>query len=133
MWSLGKACRQAGPPTGRAAPGLALEKARKISPEPLPDMPPVRAMPRRPAPGDALELVRQERRIGGDDQDERALLDVGVLAAGKGCVLRQIMSHRHAGDGELVAAPEVCLGKHADGVAAVASRAGGARLCPYPL
>ena len=77
--------------------------------------------------------MRQEGRIGGDDQDERALLDVGVLAAGKGGVLGQIVPHRHAGDGELVAAPEIGLGQHADGVAAVLLGADGARPYPYPL
>ena len=58
-----------------------------MSPEPLPAMLPVAPEPERRAPRQALQLVRQQRRVGRDDDDDRAGLGelggherVGVLA-----------------------------------------------------
>ena len=59
-----------GPPR-RNAPGFAVENARKMSPDPLPAVPPVRADAERNALGDATQLVRRERRVGGGDRDDR--------------------------------------------------------------
>ena len=44
-WSFGTNDTCCRPRSAFAAPGLAVEKARKMSPEPLPAVPPVREMP----------------------------------------------------------------------------------------
>src|SRR5438445_691513 len=92
MRSLGSTSSRANP-SGRAAAGLAVENARKMSPEPLPATLPVRANPR------AARLARRERvllvdvepvrvvqvafvGLGDDGQQPRRL-----LAAGAGVVL----------------------------------------------
>ena len=88
-------------PVSAAAPGFAVENATKMSPEPF-------------------ELVRQQRGVGRDHHDDRP---VAVGGRPWRCVLAalgadDLASHRHAGDGELLARAVVGLHEHAHGVAA---------------
>ena len=79
-----------------AAPAFAVENAMKMSPEPLPDVAPVRAEPERRAAGEALELVRQQRRVGGDDDDDRARLQRRRRARRRGAVGDRAAPRRRA-------------------------------------
>ncbi|MEI2659482.1 MAG: hypothetical protein V9G11_05575 [Bifidobacterium adolescentis] len=65
------ACRSRSRPAGC---GLAVEKARKMSPELLPPGVPLPADADGGAAGHALDLMRHHRRVGGDDDDDRAPL-----------------------------------------------------------
>ena len=110
-------------PSALAASGLAVEKARKMSPEPLPDTAAGAGQAQRRAPGQPLQLVRQQRRVGGDDDDDRAGLALGPsTAAAVG--LASVIS-RPTGTPAIsscVPQAEVGLHQHADGVAALLRR-----------
>ena len=59
-------------PARASAPGLAVENARKMSPEKCEPVVPVRARPSGTPPRERLALAREQRRVGGDDRDHRA-------------------------------------------------------------
>ena len=107
-------------PSALTAPGLAVEKAMKMSPEPLPAMLPVRARPERGAARQPLELVRQQRRVGRDDDDDRAGL-ARIVGHAVGRCAGVCGISRPTGTPAIVQlrrAAEVGLHQHADGVAA---------------
>ena len=91
----------------------------KISPEPLPEMLPLRPEPERHAARDPFQLMREQRRVGGDDDDDGAALgDVGGdehVRLGRG----NLAPDGDAGDAQIVARPVIALHEHADRVAAV--------------
>ncbi len=78
----------------------------------------------RHAPGQRLELARQQRCVGGDHDDDRAGSgDAAALEVsrepGAGfhrVVVGQLRPDRYAGHRELAAVAEVRLQQHADGV-----------------
>ncbi len=53
-----------------------------MSPEPFPEMEPVRASPSEARAGDTLELMRQQRRIGGDHNNDGAHVALRVSFPG---------------------------------------------------
>src|SRR5262249_25107197 len=63
---------------GSAAPGFAVEKAIMRSPEKFSPSPPHDAQAQRGPPRQPLELVRQQRRIGRHDDDNRAHTGQGI-------------------------------------------------------
>ena len=81
------------------------------------------SQPERSAPGDPFQLVRQQRRVGRDDNDDGAGFAEGVVA---GCDLggsrrrrlRQLSAHRRAGHPQQIARAVIRLDQHADGIAA---------------
>ena len=67
--------------------------------------------PERSAPGQALQLSRQQRRVGRNDNDDRA----GFLLVNRA---GNFPAHGNAGNGELRPAPAIRLHKNADRVGA---------------
>jgi hypothetical protein len=89
-------------PPGR---GDAVLNARKRSPDPFPAT---------LAAGQAVELVREERRVGGHEDDDRAL----VLGVDE--VVAELLADGEPGDPELMPEAEVGLHEDAQGVPALA-------------
>ena len=103
-------------PLRAAAPGFAVENARKMSPEPLRGMLPVRARP---------SEARRARRLSwcgssGASVATTTMIEPRSSACGglPGGEVRDLLAHRHAGDAQRLADPVVRLHQHADGVAA---------------
>ena len=73
----------------------------------------------RRAAGDALQLIRHQRRIGRHNDDDRAdIVAVTSRVVGRNLVVRHLLADRHAGDAQLIAPPEIRLHQHADRVTA---------------
>ena len=112
----------------RSAARLPVAKARNRSPLVWPPVPPARAMPEPGALGEPLALVGQQRRIGRDDDDDRARAgrqadgaDVAARARRTGSGPRRCAISAptgHAVDPEPVALAVVRLDQDADRVAA---------------
>src|SRR5262249_17001188 len=79
----------------------------------------VAADAQRDAPGDALQLVRQQRCIGGDHHDDRAVLGVEGRIEGVGILALDLAPDRNAGDAQVGAQAVVALDQYAERVAAV--------------
>ncbi len=100
----------------------------KMSPEPLPEMLPLRPSPERDPPGEPFQLMREERCVGRDDDDDGAeLLFIRGderIRLGRG----NFATHVDARDAQIVARSVVALDEDTDRVAAVlrtqASRGG---------
>ena len=73
--SFGSILSEASPSPLKAS-GLAVENAMKMSPEPLPASRAGARDAQRGAAGEPLQLVRQQRRVGRDDDDDGAKLAV---------------------------------------------------------
>jgi hypothetical protein len=83
--------------------------------------------------GDAIELVRQQGRVGGDHDDDRTGVAAGTFGLrrerriGIDAIVAQMLADRHAGDAQRVAHAVVRLHEHADGVARLPSPTGATR------
>ena len=75
----------------------------KMSPELLPPKPPCRPIAERDARRDALQLMRQQRRIGRDDDDDRALFRRVVVAGARRRAASQWRRAGVGGSGSLLA------------------------------
>src|ERR1700722_3012298 len=73
----------------------------------------VAAEAERDAASDAFELRRDERGIGGDDDDDGA----GVVIFSVGGMIGNFFADGNAGDAELIAASVIALDEDADGIA----------------
>ena len=92
-----------------AAPAFAVENATKMSPEPFPEMPPVRATPKDARRAILLSWWGRRGRVSGNHNDDGAPalpfevdLDRGT-GFGPGAVLSfpgELPPHRNAGDGQ---------------------------------
>ena len=102
-----------------------MENAIAMSPEPLPDVAPVSAETVRGAVCEPLQLMRHERRIGRDHDDDRAKLEMfvaGILRrrGGRWRSGRNLRVDRHARDAQIARrgspAPELqrCIRRSAD-------------------
>src|SRR5260370_23329820 len=69
----------------------------------------------RDAARQALELMSDERSIGGDDDDDGAAIGFGKRRGGVGWILGNFFPHRNTGDAEIWTRAIVALHKHADG------------------
>ena len=57
------------------------------------------------AAGNALQLVREERRVGGDDHDDGAAIRFTERGAGVGALVGNFLAHRNAGDAQIRRVP----------------------------
>jgi hypothetical protein len=85
---------------------LAVENARKISPLPFPPRRACAGHAERGAFGEPLELVGEQGRVGGEDDDQRALILLEwILTAGPMVHLFfQMCAYGYARDGKLISA-----------------------------
>src|SRR5712664_653730 len=75
----------------------------------------VAAEAKRDAAGQALELMRDEGSIRGDDYDDRAAIGFGEGREGVGAILRYLFADWNACDAEIGARAVIALHEHADG------------------
>ena len=87
----------------RGSSGCPSRSARNRSPLVWPPVPPIRAMPEARALGEPLALVGQQRRVGRDDDDDRAR--AGRRHAGEAGIVvgRAVVRARDLGDRDLLA------------------------------
>src|SRR6267378_2704442 len=79
----------------------------------------VAAEPQRNASSKALELVRDERRVRGNNDDDRAMVVIHKRSAGVRYISGNFSSHGNAGDAQIVFRAVVALHKNSNRVTAV--------------